>query len=514
MSQATTPAAVPTLASLREVLSNRANKYALTLDGTEQLGTVIKRLDDQGANLSADKTVAKALFEAHSRLEDLLAFAKEGISPYWSSSAKIEDPFGAPKIMGFHCSAMSTGQAMGFLLHQNDSPLAHNDYVETLDPLMVASNLLRMMFAGSVTHYHFDQGHIPPRTAFILKRPEVQAAIAEEVRNLNAESVVLSSRLNLLNTAFVFWVYNLAPVVDAFREHPFVEALTQDSPERLSVLQMFLNIAADSPQIERMEKATDFLGDFLGLDAFDPVIDESFGKIVSTPLTTETQSNLHAILTQRSMDLQTASLEHQAQAWLPRTVDFLIEENYATNPHSLLWDMVAQHPHWMHGSNNFLPAIGASKEYFQGTLGLLGKEKWFEVFNQAYAYQIGLKNKDRTSVFAKLDKTVLANSGLGALFLPLIESEITEVEGALHFVHTPPPEIWQGNVKYAAELAKVIGQLCLPTHTAEQAMQWVNLLQHWEYQEPFLAVLPTESVILEQLGDSGRESLLMKDLGM
>lgn len=514
MSQAATPAPVPTLASIRTVLSNRANKYALALDDTEKLGTVIKRLNEQGANLSADRTVAKALFEAHSRLEDLLAFAKEGISPYWSSSAKIDDPFGAPKIMGFHCSAMSTGQAMGFLLHQNDSPLAHNDYVETLDPLMVASNLLRMMFASSLTHYHFDQGHIPPHTAFILKRPEVQAAIAEEVRNLNAESVVLSSRLNLLNTAFVFWAYKLIPVVDAFREHPLVEALTQDSPERLPVLQMFLNIAADSPHIERMEKATDFLGDFLGLDALDPAIDRAFGKIVSTPLTTETQSNLHAILTQRTMDLKTASLEHQAQEWLPRTVDFLIGENYAKIPHSLLWDMVAQRPQWMHGPNNFLPAIGASKDYFQGTLGILGAEKWFEVFSQAYSYQLGLKNKDRTSVFAKLDKTVLGSSGLGAFFLPLIESEITTTEGALHFVHKPPPEIWQGNVKYGIELAKVIGQLCLPTHTAEQAMHWVKLLQHWEYQEPMLSVLPTEAAILEHLGDTGRESLLMKDLGM
>lgn len=514
MSQATPPAPVPTLASLRAVLLNRAKKYALPLNDTEAMGLIIKRLDEQGANLSADKTVGKALFEAHNRLEDLLSFAKEGISPYWSSSAKIDDPFGAPKIMGFHCSAMSTGQAMGFLLHQKDSPLAHNDYVETLDPLMVASNLLRMMFSGSLTHYHFDQGHIPPRTAFILKKPEVQAAIAEEVRALNVDSPVLSSRLNLLNTAFVFWVYKLTPVVDAFREHPLVEVLIQDSPERLPVLQMFLNIAADSPHIERMEKAADFLGDFLGLDALDPVIDRAFGKIVCTPLTTETQSNLHAILTQRAMDLKAASLEHQAQDWLPGTVDFLIEENYASNPHSPLWDMVTQRPQWMQSPNNFLPAIAASKEYFQGTLAILGTQKWFEVFNHAYCYQLDQGNKDRASVFAKLDKAVLRSSSLGAYFLPLLETEIASANGALHFVHKPPSEVWQGNVKYGIELAKVIGYLCLPTHTAEQAMHWVKLLQHWEYQEPLLSVLPTEAAILEQLGDTGRESLLMKDLGI
>jgi hypothetical protein len=495
-------------------LSKRAKKYGLTLDGTEELGRVINRLDDLGANLSADNTVAKALFEAHNQLEDLLAFAKEGISPYWSSSAKIVDPFGSPKIMGFHCSAMSTGQAMGFLLHQNDSPLAHNDYVETLDPLMVASNLLRMMFAGSATFYHFDQGHIPPRTACILKRPEVQVAIAEEVRNLDANSLVLSSRLHLLNTAFVFWNYRLTPVVDAFREHPLVDRLTQDGPERLATLQMFLTIVADSPHIERMEKATTFLGDFLGLDALDPMIDQAFGKIVSSPLTNETQSNLHAILTQRAMDLQAVSLEHQGQAWLPGTVDFLIEENYATNPHSPLWDMVAQRPQWMQSSNNFLPAIAASKDYFQGTLTILGTQKWFEVFNHAYCYQIDTGNKDRSSVFAKLDKTVLASSRLGEYFLPLLETEIASANGALHFVHKPPSETWQGNVKYGIELAKVIGCLCLPTHTPAQAMRWVKLLQHWEYQEPFLSVLPTENAILEHLGDTGRESLLMKDLGL
>jgi hypothetical protein len=497
------------LAKFRKLVLNRADKAGLSADDQVPLGELITRLQAKGVELESDRTVAKSFLAIQNSLPAVTALLAQGVSPFWSSSAKLDDQSESRPILGYHPAAVS-GMHSRSLVHQQG--VLHNAKLAGTNEEMIASNLLRLMLGGVLASYHFASGHIDDHWVSLLQRPAVQFGIATELSQSVNGDYLLQDAENLLRVGVMFAQIKADIVVEALQDHPLW--LCADNDARDNALHPLVAAGFDFSDTDTISHFHTTVATFMGIEPLHESIDRSLCRACMSPMSSEGSEITKVFLHGRLKNLVSEGRVDQALHWLPIAAGLARNKGDHIDPalHDF-WLHLAARPNGLSSTPKYLRSL-KDPAFLRETLTSIDQQSWVTMLTAAWSAE--LTRDEKLDLLVGLKAEAMAEYPvIRHAVLEVIASEIRNESGALAFLQQEDiQKFWKGYRDGAMLIAASVGVLLEPDYTTASGIAWFDLLKHPDQQQALVAKLPRDPDLLAKLDDTGLESALASDLGL